>query len=84
MTATDPAYFTAFGIVPGDGIHIVREEALGLNRARHLALTHGSFTAEQAERASAAVSPRERNSAWPSKDSPPPTSRTGERGKGRV
>ncbi|WP_329138881.1 enoyl-CoA hydratase/isomerase family protein [Streptomyces sp. NBC_01476] len=39
-----------FGIVPGDGIHIVWEEALGLNRARYLTMTHGSFTAEQAER----------------------------------
>lgn len=26
------------------------EEALGLNRARYLTMTHGSFTAEQAER----------------------------------
>ncbi|EDY42823.1 enoyl-CoA hydratase/isomerase family protein [Streptomyces sp. SPB074] len=39
-----------FGIVPGDGIQIAWEEALGVNRARHLALTQGSFTAEQAER----------------------------------
>jgi enoyl-CoA hydratase/carnithine racemase len=39
-----------FGIVPGDGIHIAWEEALGLNRARYLTLTQGSFTAQQAER----------------------------------
>lgn len=39
-----------FGIVPGDGVHIVWEEALGFNRARYLTLTQGSFTAEQAER----------------------------------
>jgi enoyl-CoA hydratase/carnithine racemase len=39
-----------FGIVPGDGIHLAWEEALGLNRARYLTLTQGSFTAEQAER----------------------------------
>ena len=39
-----------FGIVPGDGIHLAWEEAIGLNRARYLTLTHGSFTAQQAER----------------------------------
>jgi enoyl-CoA hydratase/carnithine racemase len=39
-----------FGIVPGDGIALVWEEVVGLNRARYLALTQGSFTAEQAER----------------------------------
>jgi enoyl-CoA hydratase/carnithine racemase len=39
-----------FGIVPGDGLQIVWEEALGLNRSRYLTLTQGSFTAEQAER----------------------------------
>ncbi|MEY9965693.1 enoyl-CoA hydratase/carnithine racemase [Streptacidiphilus sp. MAP12-16] len=39
-----------FGIVPGDGIQVVWEEALGLNRSRYLTLTQGSFTAEQAER----------------------------------
>jgi enoyl-CoA hydratase/carnithine racemase len=39
-----------FGIVPGDGIQIAWEEALGLNRARYLTLTQGSFTAQQAER----------------------------------
>ena len=39
-----------FGIVPGDGIQLAWEEALGLNRARYLTLTQGSFTAQQAER----------------------------------
>jgi enoyl-CoA hydratase/carnithine racemase len=38
-----------FGIVPGDGVHIVSEEILGLNRARYLTLTQGSFTAAQAQ-----------------------------------
>ena len=38
-----------FGIVPGDGVHLVWEETIGLNRARYLTLTHGSFTAQQAE-----------------------------------
>ncbi|MFJ5035271.1 enoyl-CoA hydratase/isomerase family protein [Streptomyces sp. NPDC088560] len=55
VVAADSTVFSdfphlTFGIVPADGIHIVWEEALGLNRARHLALTQGSFTAEQAER----------------------------------
>ena len=39
-----------FGIVPGDGVHVAWEEAIGLNRTRYLTLTQGSFTAEQAER----------------------------------
>jgi enoyl-CoA hydratase/carnithine racemase len=38
-----------FGIVPGDGIYLVWEETIGLNRARYLTLTQGSFTAQQAE-----------------------------------
>ncbi len=37
-----------FGIVPGDGLHVIWEEALGLNRARHLILTQGMFTAAEA------------------------------------
>lgn len=37
-----------FGIVPGDGIHVIWEEVLGFNRARYMTLTQGSFTAEQA------------------------------------
>jgi enoyl-CoA hydratase/carnithine racemase len=39
-----------FGLVPGDGIFLVWEETIGLNRARYLTLTQGSFTAQQAER----------------------------------
>jgi enoyl-CoA hydratase/carnithine racemase len=54
VVAADTTVFSdfphlTFGIVPGDGVHIAWEEALGLNRARYLMLTHGSFTAEQAE-----------------------------------
>jgi enoyl-CoA hydratase/carnithine racemase len=54
VVAADTTVFTdfphlTFGIVPGDGIHIAWEEALGLNRSRYLTLTQGSFTAEQAE-----------------------------------
>ena len=38
-----------FGINPGDGLHIVWEEAIGINRARYYALTQGTFTAAQAQ-----------------------------------
>jgi enoyl-CoA hydratase/carnithine racemase len=38
-----------FGINPGDGLQIVWEETLGLNRARYYALTQGSFTAAEAK-----------------------------------
>ena len=37
-----------FGIVPGDGVHVIWEEVLGLNRSRHLILTQGMFTAAEA------------------------------------
>ncbi len=55
VVAADTTVFSdfphlTFGIVPGDGVLIAWEEALGLNRARYLTLTQGSFTAEQAER----------------------------------
>jgi enoyl-CoA hydratase/carnithine racemase len=55
VIAADTAVFSdfphlTFGIVPGDGIHLAWEEAIGLNRARYLTLTQGSFTAHQAER----------------------------------
>ncbi|WP_328498901.1 enoyl-CoA hydratase/isomerase family protein [Streptomyces sp. NBC_00414] len=55
VVAADTTVFSdfphlTFGIVPGDGIQIAWEEALGVNRARYLTLTQGSFTAEQAER----------------------------------
>lgn len=66
VVAADTTIFSdlphlTFGIVPGDGVHIAWEEALGLNRARYLTLTQGSFTAEQAERwgAVAEVVPRD-------------------------
>ena len=54
VIAADTAVFSdfphlTFGIVPGDGVHLVWEETIGLNRARYLTLTHGSFTAQQAE-----------------------------------
>jgi enoyl-CoA hydratase/carnithine racemase len=54
VIAADTAVFSdfphlTFGIVPGDGIQIAWEEAIGINRARYLTLTHGSFTAQQAE-----------------------------------
>lgn len=53
VVAADTTVFSdfphlTFGIVPGDGVHIAWEEALGLNRARYLTLTQGSFTAQQA------------------------------------
>ena len=53
VVAADTAEFSdyphlTFGIVPGDGIHVVWEEVLGVNRARYLTLTQGSFTARQA------------------------------------
>lgn len=55
VVASDTTVFSdfphlTFGIVPGDGIQIAWEEAIGLNRTRYLTLTQGSFTAEQAER----------------------------------
>jgi enoyl-CoA hydratase/carnithine racemase len=37
-----------FGIAPGDGLFVVWEEVLGLNRARFLEITGGSFSAEEA------------------------------------
>lgn len=52
VIASDTTVFSdfphpAFGIVPGDGMHVAWEE-LGLNRARYLMMTGGSFTAQQA------------------------------------
>jgi enoyl-CoA hydratase/carnithine racemase len=54
VIAADTTVFTdfphpAFGLVPGDGIFLAWEETIGLNRARYLTLTQGSFTAQQAE-----------------------------------
>ncbi|HEY2544070.1 MAG TPA: enoyl-CoA hydratase/isomerase family protein [Gaiellaceae bacterium] len=53
IVASDTTVFSdlphlAFGIAPGDGLFVVWEEVLGLNRARHLEITQGSFTAQQA------------------------------------
>ena len=38
----------AFGIAPGDGQFVVWEEVLGLNRARFLEISSGSFSAQEA------------------------------------
>jgi enoyl-CoA hydratase/carnithine racemase len=53
VIASDTTVFSdmphfAFGIAPGDGLVVVWEEALGLNRTRYLVITQGSFTAHQA------------------------------------
>src|SRR5579863_5399407 len=53
VIASDTTVFSdmphlAFGIAPGDGLFVVWEEVLGLNRARHLEIAQGSFTAQQA------------------------------------
>ena len=53
VIASDTTVFSdlphmAFGIAPGDGLVVVWEETLGLNRARALELTGGSFTAREA------------------------------------
>jgi enoyl-CoA hydratase/carnithine racemase len=55
VIAADTAVFSdfphlTFGIVPGDGIYLAWEEAIGVNPARYLTMAQGSFTAEQAER----------------------------------
>ena len=55
VVAADTTVFSdfphlTFGLVPGDGIYLTWEETIGLNRARYLTLTQGSFTAQQAER----------------------------------
>jgi enoyl-CoA hydratase/carnithine racemase len=38
-----------FGIVPGDGLHVIYEELLGINRARYFALTQQQLDATQAK-----------------------------------
>jgi enoyl-CoA hydratase/carnithine racemase len=53
IVASDTAVFSDFphlgaGIAPGDGLVVVWEEVLGLNRARFLELTRGAFTAQEA------------------------------------
>lgn len=37
-----------FGIVPGDGIHVIWEELVGVNRARYFALTQAEVAAKDA------------------------------------
>jgi enoyl-CoA hydratase/carnithine racemase len=39
-----------FGIVPGDGIHVIWEELVGVNRARYFALTQATISAVEALR----------------------------------
>ena len=53
VVAADSTVFSdyshpAFSTVPGDGVHLIWEEVLGLNRSRYLALTGGSFSAQSA------------------------------------
>jgi len=53
VIASETAVFSdvphlAFGIAPGDGLFVVWEEVLGLNRARSLEITSGSFSAHEA------------------------------------
>lgn len=38
----------AFGIVPGDGVHVIYEEVLGVNRARYFALTQQELAPQEA------------------------------------
>lgn len=40
----------AFNIVPGDGVHVIYEELLGVNRARYFALTGQQLSVAEAER----------------------------------
>lgn len=52
VIASETAVFSdaphlAFSIAPGDGLFVVWEEVLGLNRARFLEITSGSFSAEE-------------------------------------
>src|ERR1700746_473712 len=53
VIASETAVFSdaphlAFGIAPGDGLFVVWEEVLGLNRARFLEITGKSFSAQEA------------------------------------
>ena len=55
VVASDDATFMdkphlGFNIVPGDGIHVIYEELLGVNRARYFALTQQQLSAADAER----------------------------------
>lgn len=46
-TFADKPHLT-FGFVPGDGLHVIYEELLGINRARYFALTQQQLDAHQA------------------------------------
>ena len=53
VVASEDAIFTdkphlGFNIVPGDGIQVIYEELLGVNRARYFALTQQQLTAREA------------------------------------
>jgi enoyl-CoA hydratase/carnithine racemase len=48
-TFMDKAHLS-FNIVPGDGLHVIYEELLGINRARYFALTQQQFAAQDAQR----------------------------------
>jgi enoyl-CoA hydratase/carnithine racemase len=53
VIASETAIFSdaphlGFGIAPGDGLFVVWAEVLGLNRARFLEITGGSFSAQEA------------------------------------
>jgi enoyl-CoA hydratase/carnithine racemase len=53
VIASETAVFSdaphrGFNIAPGDGLFVVWEEVLGLNRARFLEITGGSFSAQEA------------------------------------
>ena len=55
VVASDDAIFMdkphlGFNIVPGDGIQVIYEEWLGVNRARYFALTQQQLTSREAER----------------------------------
>ncbi len=39
----------AYGVVPGDGVHVVWPQLLGVNRARHFLLTGQAIGAQQAQ-----------------------------------
>lgn len=47
LVLQDGAHFAA-NVVPGDGVHVVWEELIGLNRARYAALTQQRIDARQA------------------------------------
>ena len=46
-TFADAVHFAA-GMIPGDGVHVIYHEAMGLNRARYFLLTGEEINAQQA------------------------------------